>query len=209
MSLLNLKKQHAALIPIEFQHEWLSPDGRLQQVLIKDKAPFKAAVAAAEKVLEAARQHDLAIAHAGLNMRTDPEYLLFNQGKNVLGLRKAIPTAGTWMESGSQFVEHFVPRQGEFVVSGRSGASVLKNATLDPFLRNRNINTLFFMGFATHICVESSLREAHDLGYNAYIIEDACAAFEQAQHEHVLKHVVHHFGQAITSAQLIAFLEGA
>ncbi len=122
----------------------------------------------------------------------------------MLGLRKAIPAAGTWKERGAAFVAPFVPREGEFVLKGRSGASVLKNATLDPFLRNNDINTLFLMGFATHVCVESTLREAHDLGYNAYVVEDACAAFEAAQHEHVRRHVIHHFGEETDASTLIA-----
>lgn len=89
---------------------------------------------------------------------------------------------------------------------GRS-APVLRNSTLDPFLRKNGINTLFFMGFATHVCVESSLRDAHDLGYNAYMVEDACAAFEAIQHEHVRRHVVHHFGEEISSMECIAIME--
>ncbi|GAB7024442.1 cysteine hydrolase family protein [Salidesulfovibrio brasiliensis] len=203
----DVKKDQSALVFIEFQNEWLAEDGVLQTLLIKDKKPFRDAVRNAASVLETAREHGFPVAHAGLNLSADPGYRLFNGGQNVLGLRKAIPKAKTWQEQGSRFVEPFVPRNGEYVVSGRSGASVLKNSTLDPFLRNNGINTLFFMGFATHVCVESSMREAHDLGYNAYLVEDACAAFEESQHEHVLKHVVHHFGASITSDSLTSFIK--
>lgn len=206
--LKDISKPQSALVLIEFQNEWLANDGILQTRLIKDKKPFKDAVRNAATVLDSARKHDFAIAHAGLDLSSDSDYKLFNRGKNVLGLRRIIPVVETWQEQGAQFVEPFVPRKDEYVVKGRSGASVLKNSTLDPFLRNNGINTLFFMGFATHVCVESSLREAHDLGYNAYIVEDACAAFEQEQHDHVLKHVVHHFGETITTESLISFIEG-
>lgn len=203
-----ITKSRSAIVLIEFQNEWLAEDGILQTRLIKDKEPFQAAVQNAAKVLESARKYNFTIAHAGLDLSLDPTYRLFNQGKNVLGLRKAIPMAKTWQKDGSGFVEPFVPKEEEFIVSGRSGASVLKNSTLDPFLRNNDIANLFFMGFATHVCVESSLREAHDLGYNAYIVENACAAFEEAQHEHVLKHVVHHFGESVNFESLINFIKG-
>jgi len=132
---------------------------------------------------------------------------LFHGGSGVLGLRRAIPAAGTWRGTGAERVEPFVPRAGEFVAVGRSGASVLKNSTLDPFLRNNDINTLVLMGFATHVCVESSLREAHDLGYNAWMVTDGCAAFDRSQHDHVCRHVVHHFGASTEASALIERLE--
>ncbi|ABC80805.1 cysteine hydrolase [Anaeromyxobacter dehalogenans] len=194
----------AALVLIEFQHEWVAPTGKLQRGLIHDKDAFRSAVAAAGDLLAHARERRWAIAHAGLSFTRDPGYLLFGRGEGRLGLRGAIPHAGTWGEEGSRFVEPFVPREGEFVVQGRSGASVLKSSTLDPFLRNNDLRTLLLCGFATHVCVESTLREAHDLGYDAYVVSDACAAFERSQHEHVLQHVVHHFGGQVTSAELRA-----
>jgi len=199
----HVTKDRSALIFIEFQHEWLSPEGVLQQRLIVDKEPFQHSIGQAAKVLETARKTGWTIAHAGLDLSDDRQFRLFGGGHNKLGLRGAIPKAGTWDAAGSRFVEPFVPRAGEFVSKGRSGASVLKNATLDPFLRNNDINTIFLMGYATHVCVESSLREAHDLGYNAYVVSDACAAFERAQHEHVLKHIVHHFGEVTDAQSLI------
>lgn len=204
-----LDRARTALVLIEFQREWLADDGTLQTLLVEDKAAFRRAVDNAAGVLDAARSGGWTIAHAGLDLRHDPDYALFNGGRDVSGLRAAIPKAGTWTGDGAQYVEPFVPRRGEFQAVGRSGASVLKNATLDPFLRNRGITTLLLMGFATHVCVESSLREAHDLGYNAVMVHDACAAFEAVQHEHVRRHVVHHFGTEIGSGALVHTLAAA
>jgi nicotinamidase-related amidase len=204
----DITKGRSALVFIEFQQEWLAGDGILQQRLIKDREPFLASIENGAKVMESARANGWTVVHAGLDLSADPGYLIFNGGRGVLGLRQAIPQAGTWQREGAGRVAPFAPLEGEFVVAGRSGASVLKNSTLDPFLRNRRIDTLFLMGFATHVCVESSLREAHDMGYNAYMVEDACAAFERVQHEHVRKHVVHHFGAETNTAELTAFIEG-
>lgn len=85
---------------------------------------------------------------------------------------------------------------------------MLKNSTLDPFLRNNRIDTIVLMGFATHVCVESTLREAHDIGLNCWIVTDGCAAFTEAQHDHVVEHVLHHFGAGIDTATLTRHLKG-
>jgi len=199
-----IDRSRTALILIEFQREWVAPDGALRKNLVQDEEHFANAIGAAARVLEAARAHNWRVVHAGLDLRSDPDYALFAGGKTVTGLRRAIPAAGTWTGTGAERPDPFTPQLDEYVISGRSGASVLKNSTLDPYLRNNDINTLLLMGFATHVCVESTLREAHDLGYNAIVVEDACAAFERSQHAHVRRHVIHHFGEETGADALIA-----
>jgi len=202
-----IENTRAALILIEYQNEWIDPDGTLRQNLVEDEMHFAKAVETGAKVLEAARNRAWQIAHAGLDLRSDPQYLMFNRGAGVSGLRRAIPSAGTWTSWGAESPEPFAPQTGEFTAQGRSGASVLKNSTLDPYLRNNDIRTLFLMGFATHVCVESTLREAHDLGYNAVVVHDGCAAFNNGQHDHVRRHVIHHFGEQVSADALITRME--
>lgn len=198
--------QRSAFVFIEFQSEWLNEEGKLFQLLVQDKTPFRQAVANGARVLQAARAREATVVHAGLDLRADPHYRLFGGGRDVLGLRAAIPRAGTWTGAGAQFVPPFVPQGDEFVTAGRSGASVLKNSTLDPFLRNNRIDTLFLMGFATHVCVESTLRDAHDSGLNVVVVTDACAAFNLAQDEYFRQHILHHFGAGMATAEVLELL---
>lgn len=201
-----LPKSATALVCIEFQKEWLDPQGTLQRLLVKDKERFQLAVKNAADILITARSHGWTIVHAGLDLRSDPAYALFQQGQGKLGLRGAIPRAGTWTGDGARFVPPFEPLGNEYIVQGRSGASVLANSTLDPFLRNNGKHTLVFMGFALHVCVESSMRQAHDMGYNALVPTDACGVFEVAQQEYFERHVAHHFGLAVTTQDLLPHL---
>lgn len=202
-----LEKARTALAFIEFQREWLAEDGILFNHLVQDKHALRAAATNASRVLAAARQARWTVVHAGLDFRADPSYRLFAGGKRMSGLRAAIPRAGTWTGEGAAFFPPFVPQMDEFVSQGRSGASILKNATLDPFLRNNRIDTLILLGFATHVCVESTLREAHDMGINCWIVTDGCAAFTRQQHDHMLHHVLHHFGAGIESEALINHMQ--
>lgn len=65
---------------------------------------------------------------------------------------------------------------------------------------------MLIAGFALHVCIESTLRQAHDLGYRCLIICDATAAFTQDQRRHVLDEVIHHFGAAVTVEEVDALL---
>ncbi|WP_052007319.1 cysteine hydrolase [Burkholderia paludis] len=205
---VSIEKHRTALVFIEFQNEWLGDDSILFKRLVRDEAPFREAASNAAHILATAREEGWTIAHAGLDLRHDPHYRLFAGGHDVLGLRSAIPGAGTWIGQGAAFSPPFLPERNEFVTQGRSGASVLRNSTLDPFLRNNRIDTIVLMGFATHVCVESTLREAHDIGLDCWIVTDGCAAFTKGQHDHVVEHVLHHFGAGIDTATLARHLKG-
>ncbi|WP_145145525.1 cysteine hydrolase [Roseomonas gilardii] len=205
----NFDPARSALIFIEFQNEWLDEASPLNR-RIEDRAQFDTAVRNATVLIETTRRTGFPIAHAGLDLVKDPTYLLFGGGKDKAGLRGAIPRAGRWRDpQGVASPEPFTPRAGEFVVAGRSGASALLNSTLDAYLRNNRIDRLFLAGFVLHVCVESTLRHGHDLGYDVTVVEDAAPAFTAAQRDHVLTHVVPHFGRRITTAQFVEAVEGA
>jgi len=187
-------QDRAALIMIEFQNEWIDDGGKLR-FLMEDQGLFDAAVEGGRVALETARAQGLPVFHVGLRFK--PGYPELRPADH--GLRAAIPRAGTWIEGshGADFHEHFEPGPGEFVVSGRTGASAFSGSDLHAALQERGIETIYLAGFALHVCVESTLRDAHDLGYAPVVLDDATAAFSAHQREHVLEHVVHHFGEVV------------
>ncbi|MDV5743020.1 isochorismatase family protein [Serratia marcescens] len=197
------KEERAALVMIEFVNEWLDPQGKLHG-LIQDKRSLARSQEAGKRALEAARQAGMPVIHATLQLSPDYREL----GRKPFGLRGAIPKAGTWQkqDKGWQFYPPFAPRSNEFVISGRAGASAFAASDLDNYLRGQGITRLYLAGYATHVCIESTLRAAHDLGYEPVILSDATAAFTAQQQQHVLNDVVHHFGWAMMTQAFIETL---
>ncbi|MFQ1698970.1 cysteine hydrolase [Loktanella agnita] len=195
--------KRTALVLIECQNEWLAPNGKLQAV-IEDPTQFESAAKGALALLGIARKAQIPVAHVGLQFRSGyPE-----MGAGGFGLRGAIKQFGTFPEGSdaSKFAPGFEPHHDEFVVSGRVGGSAFAGSNLDIWLRNNGIDTVILAGFALHVCVESSLRAAHDLGYYSYLAKDASAAFNAAQRAHVLSDVVPQFGKAVSNADLKSLL---
>lgn len=194
-------KEKSALILIETQNEWMHKDGKLYKALVKDKEMMHNSIANIEKALDYARKNNIEVIHVGL--RFEKGYPELANGKS--GLRKAIPNAGTFPinEFGSQFYETVRPIEGEFVVTGRVGASGFTGSNLDVYLRNNKIENLYLVGYATHVCVESTLRDAHEKGYNTFLISDGTSAFNRIQQDYVLSEVVHHFGEHLTTKEFI------
>lgn len=189
-----LELKNSALVLIEYQNEWLSKNSKLD-FLMKDKQQFKDSVIASKKVLAFARKIGMPIIHVPLIVSDD--YREFGKEKAKYGLRAVIQKVGTWQGESRDFHEDFKPLKNEFIVSGRVGASAFAGSNLEVILNNNEIKNLYFIGYATNVCVESSFRQAHDLGYNAYVIDDATSAFTKEQKEFFLKEIVHHFGTAL------------
>lgn len=201
MNLQAQTKEKSALILIETQNEWMHKDGKLYKALVKDKEMMYNSIKNIEKALDYARKNNIEVIHVGL--RFEKGYPELANGKS--GLRKAIPNAGTFPinEFGSQFYETVQPIEKEFVVTGRTGASGFTGSNLDVYLRNNKIENLYLVGYATHVCVESTLRDAHEKGYNTFLISDGTSAFNSTQQEYVLNEIVHHFGEHLTTEAFI------
>ncbi len=185
--------KNSALILIETQNEWMHPNGKLFKLLVEDQEMMSESISNIEKSLNFTRKNNIEAIHVGL--RFQEGYPELANGKS--GLRKAIPNTGTFPIDGfgSQFYESVKPLKNEFVVTGRLGASGFTGSNLDAYLRNNKIENLYLVGYATHVCVESTLRDAHDKGYNTFLISDATSAFNRAQQDYVLSEIVHHFGE--------------
>ena len=200
----NSTLDHCALVLIEYQGEWLDADGKLNK-LMQDRKLFADSVEQSRRALEAARRAGMRIVHVGL--RFSPGYPELGTAK--AGLRAAIPKAKTFQKGtpGSAFVEPFVPQSGEWTVQGRTGASGFAGSNLKSILRNNRVETIYLMGYATHVCVESTLRAAHDRGYDVVVLTDATAAFNRDQQRHFEEAVLHHFGRGMQTSAFVQWLE--
>ncbi|MEK6636734.1 MAG: pyrimidine utilization protein B [Pseudomonadota bacterium] len=69
-------------------------------------------------------------------------------------------------------VDALAPKSGDIRVH-KTRYSAFFNSQLDSILRARGIRTLVFVGIASNVCVESTLRDAFHLEYFAVILSDA------------------------------------
>ena len=196
--------KRAALVMIEFQREWLDVDGKLGGMM-QDRAQFEAAITGGQRALEAARANGLTVAHVGYSFSPGyPELAAPDHGMDA-----AIIRYGTFVGRGAEFADGFLPQEGEFVASGRVGVSAFAGSNLDAFLRRKRIDTLFLAGFALQACIESTARQAKDMGYRVYIVEDAVSAFTPEQRQYVFEQAMWMFARTVPSQTLInATLEG-
>ena len=79
-------------------------------------------------------------------------------------------------EPGNQIVAELAPLDGEIVID-KPGKGMFWATGLHETLQRRGITHLVFAGVTTEVCVQTSMREANDRGYECLLIEDATESY--------------------------------
>lgn len=77
---------------------------------------------------------------------------------------------------------------------------------LELQLRRRGIDTIILCGIATNIGVESTARNAWELGFNLVIVEDACSAASIGQHQGSMTHIFPRIARVRSTEDVLAAL---
>jgi len=92
------------------------------------------------------------------------------------------PDSVFWPEqSGVEFQERFQPLAGEWLIQ-KKVPDAFCGTGLEARLREAGIGQLVIVGVATNNSVESTARTAGNLGFDAWVVEDACFTFDKADY---------------------------
>ncbi|MFE8646819.1 cysteine hydrolase family protein [Sphingomonas sp. NCPPB 2930] len=176
-----------ALVVIDMQRDFLEPGG-FGAALGNDVARLQAIVPACAAVLRAWRAVGGMVVHTREAHRPDlsdcpPAKRL--RGTPALRIGDAGPMGRILVagEPGCEIVPALAPLGGETVID-KPGKGAFHATGLQDLLQRRGIGQLLFMGVTTEVCVQTSMREANDRGYDGLLLEDCTEsyfpAFKQA-----------------------------
>lgn len=84
----------------------------------------------------------------------------------------------------ADFIEQVAPLdERDEIIINKTASGVFASTNLHYVLKNMGIESLFVVGVYTNECVETTVRDACDLGYLVTVVEDCCATVTEQLHE--------------------------
>ena len=177
---LSIKPSETAVIVVDMQNAY-STEGGYVDLAGFDISGAKGTIANIKTTLETARAHGVQVIY--FQNGWDPDYVEAGgpgspnwYKSNALKHMRAHPEhQGKLLAKGGwdyAIVDELQPQKGDILVP-KTRYSGFFNTQIDSLLRARGIRNLVFVGIATNVCVESSLRDAFHLEYFGLMLEDA------------------------------------
>jgi ureidoacrylate peracid hydrolase len=117
--------------------------------------------------------------------------------------RRPICIRGSW---DAEIVDELKPSADDHVVIKRRD-SVFQDTEFEVWLQSLGIDSLIFSGIDTSICVESSLRDAFNHGYDIVMISDATASNNHAHYNSTLDNIRNYYGLVMNLNELISYIQ--
>jgi ureidoacrylate peracid hydrolase len=207
----------SAVVVVDMQNAFASKGGMLD-IAGADISGAPRVISSIKKMLDEARGASVLVVYVQMGYKPD----LSNSGgpnspnwhkelaMNLMNCRPELKgkllTEGTW---DFEIVEELKPEPGDLVVI-KTRYSGFAGTTLDSQLRTRGIRYLFFVGIATNVCVESTLRDAYFQDYWPILIADgAMPAGPASLHEATLFNVEKFFGWTIQTQEFLRAMKTA
>jgi len=178
--------RHTALVVIDMQRDFIEPGG-FGEALGNDVSLLAAIVPTVARLLAHARAAGWHIVHTRESHAPDlsdcpPAKRLRGTPNARIGDTGPMGRILIRNEPGNAIVDALAPLNGELVID-KPGKGAFYATRLSEELALRGITHLVFAGVTTEVCVQTSMREANDRGYECLLIEDATASYIPAFRE--------------------------
>jgi nicotinamidase-related amidase len=169
-----------ALVVIDMQRDFIERGG-FGEALGNDVSRLAAIVPTVRDLLGWARAHNIRVVHTREGHRpdlTDCPPAKRQRGRPTLRIGDAGPMGRILVDGqpGNDIVPELAPRAGETVIV-KPGKGAFYATSLDERLRSQRITHLILAGVTTEVCVQTTMREANDRGYECLLIEDATESY--------------------------------
>ncbi len=180
---ISLDLNRLAILVIDMQNTFVSKGGRFESRGF-DVSIYQNTIKTIQNINTAARAKGIKVIYIAHTLSPDlretggPDHAYWHKAGHLRvyreqpDMRDKLIVRGTW---GADIVKELAPQKGDLLVE-KPTFSAFHGTHLNTILRTFNIKYLAFVGTATNICVEASIRDAFNLGYFCILISDATVA---------------------------------
>ena len=213
---IKLDIERTALIVVDMQNAFCKKGGMFDTLGRFDEAKAKRVIETDKKVIEASRRRGIKVIYLRMTYRPDlanaggPESPNYWKELGVVAMREHPEWKGRFITNGTwdwEIVDELKP-QPEDIVVNKNRYSGFPNTELNAILQTLDIKYLVFLGIATNVCVESTIRDAFSHEYFPIMVSDGCGTYSpDFIQEATIFNVSEMFGWVTTSNDLVKALK--
>lgn len=193
-----------AICFIEYQNDFTSTGGILHAA-VQGVMQSTSMLDNSEKLLTAARKGGPLILHVPISF--DDQH---SEIRGDYGILASVKTNKAFIKSqwGGQICDAMKPSASprEITVEGKKGLCAFASTNLNFLLGQHSIKTLVLTGFLTNCCVESTMRQAYELGFEVVTLIDCMAATSEEAHKAAIEYTFPMFSKPMSSGDFLKAL---
>jgi ureidoacrylate peracid hydrolase len=198
---------HPALLIIDVQNGFVSKGGSYDLLGI-DTSRYRQVIPKIRELADLCRNNSIPVFYtqavresSGIDLLTRTHKILPKSREERIK-KKPICVRDTW---DAQIVKEVAPKPGDHVVIKRRD-SAFHDTEIKVWLSSLGIDTLIFSGIDTSICVEASLRDAFNLGYDVVLIADATISNNKKHYESTIDNIKDYYGLVMDLSEFSQYL---
>jgi nicotinamidase-related amidase len=169
-----------ALLIIDMQRDFLEPGG-FGEMLGNDVSQLRGTIEPNKKLLATWRARGWHVIHTREGHRPDlgclpPAKKIRGRSLTTIGDKGPMGRILVRGESGHDIIPELYPQFGEAVID-KPGKGAFYATDLHAILMNRGIKQLIVTGVTTEVCVNTTVREANDRGYDCLVPSDCVGSY--------------------------------
>lgn len=169
-----------ALLIIDMQRDFLEPGG-FGEMLGNDVSQLRRTIEPNKKLLSAWRKVGLQVMHTREGHRPDltdlpPAKKIRGRSKSCIGDAGPMGRILVRGEAGHDIIPELYPLPTEPVID-KPGKGAFFATDLHAILQNKGIKQLVVTGVTTEVCVNTTVREANDRGYDCLVPSDCVGSY--------------------------------
>jgi len=171
---------NVALIIIDMQRDFLEPGG-FGAALGNDVSRLRSIIPVLQQLLATFRRLHLPIIYTIEGHKSDLSdchLAKINRGNCQIKIGDIGPLGRILVlgEPGNAIIPELAPLPGEIIIN-KPGKGAFYHTNLPAKLSEQKITHLIFTGVTTEVCVQTTMREANDRGFECLLIEDATESY--------------------------------
>ncbi len=197
-----------ALLVIDVQNGFMSNGGSYHHLGMKI-SNYQQIIPTLRQLISICRKHNVPVFYtqavresSGIDLLTRSHRILPKAREERIK-KRPICVRGTW---DAKILDAIKPTNKDHIVIKRRD-SAFQDTETEVWLNSLKVNTLIFCGIDTSICVETSLRDGFNRGYDVILISDATASSNIRHYKTTIEHVKEYYGLVLKAREMEKLME--